>query len=78
MTKPQASKSDVLARIEGMTPRDWFAGQALPAWIAVLSARERPGHTDFDIANEAAGLAGFTADAMLAERERGQGDDTER
>ena len=45
--------------LKGMTLRDWFAGQALPA----LAART---NTDFD---QDASDAYFMADAMLAARE---------
>ena len=53
----------------GMTLRDHFAGQAVIAWIQVLGARSiQPGYTDIGCAEEAARLAGISADAMIAER----------
>ena len=45
--------------VYGMTLRDWFAGQALPAFAARTN-------TDFD---QDASDAYFMADAMLAARE---------
>lgn len=47
---------------QGMTLRDWFAGQAL---IGILSGHEDPTETAF-----CAELAYKLADAMIAERDR--------
>lgn len=54
----------------GMTLRDWFAGQALPAIVADYfadPANRGPGDTPVKAISEVAYLY---ADAMLAERER--------
>lgn len=60
---------------DGMTLRDWFAGQALPAIIAATSAgRHHPTglHRDKSISEAMAFDAYAVADAMLAERERSE------
>lgn len=61
----------------GMTLRDWFAGQALPAVIAATSAgqhqprmEEGDEHIRFAIVRDAYDMA----DAMLAERSKAVGD----
>ena len=57
--------------VQGMSLRDWFAGQALPAVIAATSAgqhmpatRDSDTHIAFAITRDAY----FIADAMLAAR----------
>lgn len=64
---PQPLAADGLGRIEyteveGMSLRDWFAGQAI---IGLLSDSERHGHL-----KEYAEIAYELADFMLAEREK--------
>jgi len=57
----------------GMTLRDWFAGQALPAIIAATSAgQHQPGvrSSGMTIAQAMAGDAYDLADAMLAARSK--------
>ena len=57
--------------VPGMTLRDYFAGYAEAAWIQVLAQRRHePGYSDESAAEYAAHLAGISADAMLAEREK--------
>lgn len=55
----------------GMTMRDWFAGQALPAVIAALSAGQHSVHPNMTILESATTDAYAMADAMLAERAKG-------
>jgi len=51
-------------------------GQALEAWLLVLAKRRNEeGYTDNGAAVEAARLAEKTADAMMAERKRREGDE---
>lgn len=51
---------------EGMTLRDWFAGQALPGLVAsVITLNDEP-----DRDKRLAYLCYLVADAMLAEREK--------
>ncbi|MBO9380417.1 hypothetical protein GG804_27005 [Sphingomonas histidinilytica] len=61
----------------GMTLRDWFAGQALPAIITATSAGQHmPGNGFNDersIQERMAADAYKIADAMLAERAKGCG-----
>ena len=52
----------------GMTLRDYFAGQALAAFLECSSIRNGSDH------NFTAELAYRVADAMIAEREKGAGD----
>lgn len=57
----------------GMTLRDWFAGQALPAIITATSARQHdPGTRGDDrrLIDRMASDAYDIADAMIAERQR--------
>jgi hypothetical protein len=57
----------------GMTLRDWFAGQALPAIIVVTSAGQHSpsGLGEGATVQEALALDAYAlADAMLAEREK--------
>jgi hypothetical protein len=58
----------------GMTLRDWFAGQALPHALAetilALMKANVPKVMEQDVAAAAAGRAYLIADAMLAERDR--------
>jgi hypothetical protein len=57
---------------EGMSLRDWFAGQFAAAWVVALSVRHgEPGWLDADAAIVANRLGLAQADAMLAEREKG-------
>lgn len=53
---------------DGMTLRDWFAGQAL------ANPRTFPDERDFGTPAEIAQQAYAVADAMLAEREKGGGE----
>lgn len=67
MSKPENPSAFPVSTIDGytadgMTLRDWFAGQALAAWLS----DGLPRSLDSTVAAEAYGLA----DAMLAERER--------
>lgn len=56
---------------EGMSLRDYFAGQANASWIIALAMRRNePGYTDESAAIEAARLASISADAMLEAREK--------
>jgi hypothetical protein len=58
---------------EGMTLRDWFAGQALAGMMAnqaMLNATLRKTQTGESVADWTAKGAYAVADAMLAERER--------
>ena len=56
----------------GMSLRDSFAEKANAAWIKVLGARHgQPGYSDADVAAEAARRAWDSADAMIAERDKG-------
>lgn len=60
---------------QGMTIRDWFAGQVLPAIISATSAGQHHPtglHKDKSIDEAMAFDAYSLADAMLAERERKQ------
>ena len=57
----QYLKSDVSARVYGMSLRDWFAGQAV---MAIMQNEKLPINT---VAAEAYQMA----DAMLTERQKG-------
>ena len=50
---------------QGMSLRDWFAGQALVGWISNPTSTASPGE---DIADTLARAAYGVADAMLAHR----------
>lgn len=54
----------------GMTLRDWFAGQALPSTMRLVTSLESI--ADETMVQTFARRAYEMADAMLAERERGQ------
>ena len=54
----------------GMSLRDWFAGQALPAMMQMAGVPKDPARCDAVITNVAAAAYQF-ADAMLAAREGG-------
>ena len=54
----------------GMTLRDWFAGQALAGIRVACQGPE--GHVHHASSQDAAQLAHQDADAMLAERAKGQ------
>ena len=56
---------------QGMSLRDWFAGQALVSAGATVEAQ--PGATLEDVATELAKVSYLVADAMLAEREKDNG-----
>lgn len=56
--------------LNGMSLRDWFAGQALPSVIEEY-ARLNPGIGTEHLPRNCAGHAYRIADAMLAEREKG-------
>lgn len=56
---------------EGMSLRDWFAGQALGPLIAcMMNRRNEPGYSDDGAVVEAVRLSMFAADFMIAEREK--------
>lgn len=57
--------SSSLTKQQGMTLRDWFAGQALAGL-----ARDTSGDVTFQSLKQAAEEAYFYADAMLAERSK--------
>ena len=54
----------------GMSLRDWFAGQALPAAMAAQVVATRQGSTYADAEAFAANTAYHLADAMLAARRK--------
>lgn len=54
---------------EGMTLRDWFAGQALSGMVATGITVDMDGSMPFE---NRAGVCYLMADAMLAERSRGK------
>ncbi len=54
----------------GMSLRDYFAGQALPTLIQLINKKTLPWQDVFDTAVEMSYLA---ADTMLAEREKNDG-----
>jgi hypothetical protein len=58
---------------DGMSLRDWFAGQALPAVIAATSAGQHQPHVEPGQTQEQAMAvdAYALADAMLAARQKG-------
>jgi cobalamin biosynthesis protein CobT len=56
----------------GMTLRDWFAGQALQGWLASFAPDENPKSKDL------AKFAYELADAILAEREKEVADGKEK
>jgi len=71
MDREPRGKHYHLSGYDGMTLRDYFAGQALPAWIQALTTRSTElGYTDGYAAHEAARLSRISADAMLAEGDK--------
>lgn len=58
---------------QGMSLRDWFAGQALPSIIAAIveSTRDCPEVTQMDVLRESVIKAFRTADMAIAAREKG-------
>ncbi len=62
-----------LAHNNGMTLRDWFAGQALPAIIAATSAGQHHLQGVGTVTDMLAQEAYRLANAMLAEREKSDG-----
>lgn len=60
----------------GMSLRDWFAGQALPALLTELYAQSVRNGVQFESVFDSAALASYdTADAMLSARSnRGEED----
>jgi hypothetical protein len=61
---------------DGMTLRDWFAGQALAsaAMTALVLSSKDPSQTDAGAINGVVTGAYAIADAMLAHRQKGQSD----
>lgn len=52
--------------VDGLTKRDWFAGQALAAWIRAFADRlGEAGYSDDAAASQAAHMAVKSADALL-------------
>ena len=71
MDNPQAFPlvSDIIGHYEGMTLRDWFAGQALGAIITATSnGRHYPAREGQSLIEGMAQDAYELADTMLAER----------
>lgn len=75
----QADGSMTPVGYHGMSLRDWFAGQALPALLArasVAAVKESTDATGEDIEAFFAGAAYDLADAMLTERaKRNEGEE---
>lgn len=53
---------------EGMSLRDWFAGQALAGWLSSFPPVARVDMTSPTVGESVAEVAYYFADAMLAER----------
>lgn len=66
---PRAFPSSAIDdRFGGLSLRDWFAGQALPAIIAAMSAGQHSVDPDHSPEETIAKDAYLLADAMLAQR----------
>ena len=69
--------SDIIGHYEGMTLRDYFAGQALPAIIVATSTGQHmPAMREGEEMRHAIARDAYSmADAMLAARQEGSTDD---
>ena len=62
--------SDIIGHCEGMTLRDWFAGQALGAIVTATSnGQHQPARDERNLIEGMAHDAYELADALMAERE---------